>query len=69
MTAALIDIFCRSLPAPPPAMTLDIDDSCERLHGYQQLSLFHSHYETRCFLPVLSTILRAAGRRRLRLGV
>ncbi len=48
----LVDIFCRSFPAPAPAITLDIDDSCDRLHGYQQLSLFHAHYDTRCFLPV-----------------
>ena len=25
-------------------MTLDIDDTCDALHGHQQLSLFHAHY-------------------------
>ena len=52
MTAALVDLFCRSFPAPPAAITLDIDDTCDPVHGHQQLSLFNAHYDTRCFLPV-----------------
>ena len=52
MTAALVDIFCRSFSAPPTAITLDIDDTCDAVHGHQQLSLFNAHYDTRCFLPV-----------------
>ena len=52
MTAALIDLFCRSFPAPPAAIALDIDDTCDAVHGHQQLSFFHVHYDTRCFLPV-----------------
>ena len=39
-------------PAPPAAITLDIDDTCDPVHGRQQLSLFNAHYDTRCFLPV-----------------
>ena len=45
MTAALVDLFCRSFPAPPAAITLDIDDTCDLVHGHQQLSLFHAHYD------------------------
>ena len=52
MTAALVDIFCRSFPAPPATITLDIDDTCDPVHGHQQLSLFNAHYDTRCFLPI-----------------
>ena len=52
MTAALVDVFCRSFHAPPATITLDIDDTCDPVHGHQQLSLFHAHYDTRCFLPV-----------------
>ena len=52
LTAALVDIFCRSFPAPPAAVTLDIDETCDAVHGHQQLSLFHGFYDTRCFLPV-----------------
>lgn len=52
MTAALVDIFCRSFPRPPASITLDIDDTCDPVHGHQQLSLFNAHYDTRCFLPI-----------------
>ena len=63
MTAALVDLFCRSFPTPPAAITLDIDDTCDPVHGHQQMSLFHAHYDTRCFLPVhASTMWRAASR-------
>ena len=44
MTAALVDVFCRSFPIPPAAITLDIDDTCDAVHGHQQLSLFNAHY-------------------------
>ncbi len=52
LTAALVDIFCRSFPSPPAAITLDIDDTCDVVHGHQQLSLFNAFHDTRCFLPV-----------------
>ena len=52
LTAALVDLFCRSFPTPPAAVALDIDDTCDAVHGHQQLSLFNAHYDTRCFLPV-----------------
>ena len=52
MTAALVDTFCRSFAKPPATITLDIDDTCDAVHGNQQLSLFNAHYDTRCFLPI-----------------
>ena len=52
MTAALVDQFCRSFATPPAAITLDIDDTCDEVHGHQQLSLFNAHYDARCFLPI-----------------
>ena len=48
----LIDLYCASYAAPPKAMTLDIDDTCNVVHGHQQLSLFNAHYDERCFLPI-----------------
>ena len=33
MTAALVDLFCRSFPSPPAAITLDIDDTCDAVHA------------------------------------
>ena len=35
-----------------PRGNLDIDDTCDPVHGQQQLSLFNAFYDTRCFLPV-----------------
>lgn len=52
MTAALVDTFCQSFSKPPATITLDIDDTCDPVHGNQQLSLFNAHYDTRCFLPI-----------------
>jgi len=33
-------------------VTLDIVDTCDVVHGHQQLSLFNAHYDERCFLPI-----------------
>ena len=52
MTYALVDIYCASYARPPRAVTLDIDDTCDIVHGNQQLALFHAHYDERCFLPI-----------------
>ena len=38
-----------SYPREPEAVTLDIDDTCDVVHGHQQLSLFNAHYDERCF--------------------
>ncbi len=45
---ALVDAY----PREPEAVTLDIDDTCDIVHGHQQLSLFNAHYDERCFLPI-----------------
>ena len=42
----------RELCLPPEAVTLDIDDTVDVVHGHQQLSLFNAHYDERCFLPI-----------------
>jgi hypothetical protein len=52
MLAAMIDISSAGYPAAPPAMTLDIDDTCDVVHGYQQLSFWNGHHDERCFLPI-----------------
>ena len=43
MTYAMIDIYCSSYPRPPAAVTLDIDDTVDVVHGHQQLALFNAH--------------------------
>jgi hypothetical protein len=52
LTYALVDQWIDSYAAPPSSVTLDIDDTCEIVHGHQQLSLFNAHYDERCFLPI-----------------
>ncbi|HEV2279754.1 MAG TPA: IS1380 family transposase [Acidobacteriaceae bacterium] len=50
--AAMVDQFCESWRCAPAAITLDIDDTFDAVHGHQQLSLFNAHYDERCFLPI-----------------
>lgn len=52
LSYAMIDLYCASYQRPPGAITLDIDDTVDVVHGYQQLSLFNAHYDERCFLPI-----------------
>jgi Transposase DDE domain group 1 len=49
---ALVDLWCQSSRRPPKAITLDIDDTPNTTHGYQQLSLFNAHHDERCFMPI-----------------
>ncbi len=52
MMAAMVDLFCDSFEQVPRRILLDIDDTLDRVHGGQQLSLFHAHHDSRCFLPI-----------------
>jgi hypothetical protein len=52
LTYAMIDTYCASYARPPKAVTLDIDDTVDIVHGHQQLSLFNAHYDERCFMPI-----------------
>ncbi|MBP2314940.1 IS1380 family transposase, partial [Azospirillum soli] len=52
MMAAMVELFCDSFATVPRRLVLDIDDTEDRVHGAQQLSLFHAHYDGRCFLPM-----------------
>ena len=52
LMGVMVDLWCASYPAPPEAVTLDIDDTLDVVHGHQQLSLFNSHYDEQCFLPI-----------------
>jgi hypothetical protein len=61
LTYTLVDAWMDSYPCEPASVTLDIDDTCDVVHGHQQLSLFNAHYDERCFLPTTSTTRRRAG--------
>ena len=52
MMAAMVELFCDSFEDVPRRIVLDIDDTEDRVHGGQQLALFHAHYDSRCFLPI-----------------
>ena len=51
LMGVMVDLYCGSYATPPVAVTLDIDDTVDVVHGHQQLSLFNAHYDERCFLP------------------
>jgi len=48
----MIDLWCQGHARAPEAITLDIDDTVDVVHGHQQMSLFNAHYDERCFLPI-----------------
>src|SRR5271167_4180848 len=52
LTRAMVDLWCKSYRRAPKAITLDIDDTADTVHGHQQLSLFNAHYDERCFSPI-----------------
>jgi hypothetical protein len=52
MMDAMVELFCQSFAAVPRRILLDIDDTLDRVHGGRQLSLFHAHHDSRCFLPI-----------------
>jgi hypothetical protein len=52
MMAAMVELFCDSFPDVPRRIVLDIDDTCDPVHGGQELALFHAHHGERCFLPI-----------------
>ena len=50
--ATSVDIYCASYVRPPRAVTPDIDDAVDVVHGNQQIALFNAHYDERCFQPI-----------------
>jgi Transposase DDE domain group 1 len=52
LMGVMVDLYCASYATPPTAVTLDIDDTVDVVHGHQQLSFFNAHYDERCFLPI-----------------
>jgi len=43
MAHAMADLWCSSHRRAPEAITLDIDDTADTVHGHQQLSLFNAY--------------------------
>ena len=49
---AMVDPWCQGHARPPRAITLDIDDTLDVVHGHQPPSRFNAPYDERCFLPI-----------------
>src|SRR4051794_36449359 len=47
---AMLDLYCDSFPVVPSHLTLDLDESFDRVHGEQQLRKFNAYYDD--FLPI-----------------
>lgn len=47
LTCAQVDLFGASYAAPPGAVTLDINDTVDVVHSYEQVSLFNAHEDAR----------------------
>jgi hypothetical protein len=52
MMDAMVELFCQSFATVPRRILLDIDDTVDRVHGGQQLSLFNVYHDSHCFLPI-----------------
>ena len=52
LSHAMVDLWCKRYRRPPKAITLDIDDTDNVVHGHQQLSLFNAYHDERCFMPL-----------------
>jgi len=69
---AFVEVFIASYKKPPEGIVIDLDETEDVTYGHQQLALFNSYYDSRCYLPMhiyegrtgklITTILRP-GRR------
>jgi hypothetical protein len=53
LVATVIDRHRLRLGRKCRQVTIDLDPTVDPTHGAQQLSLFHGHYDTWCYLPLL----------------
>jgi Transposase DDE domain group 1 len=52
MAQAMLDLYCDSFPSVPNHLTLDLDESFDRVHGEQELRKFNAYYDDWGFLPI-----------------
>ena len=52
MGEAMLDLYCDSFPVVPSHLTLDLDESFDRVHGEQELRKFNAYYDDWGFLPI-----------------
>ena len=56
LAASVIDRHRARLHGRARRITLDLDVTDDPTHGAQQLSFFHGHYDTWCYLPLLAFV-------------
>jgi hypothetical protein len=52
MAIVFVDHFIRSYSEAPRIMVLDVDDTANVVHGYQQMALFNGYYQENCYEPM-----------------
>ena len=72
IASAFADAFIASYAKAPRAIILDIDDTCDPVHGGQQMALFNGYFKSWCYQPLhiyegrsgrlVTTILRPGAR-------
>jgi hypothetical protein len=48
----LVQLYVQKHTKPPQKLILDLDTTCDEVHGYQQLSFFNGFYGTFCYIPL-----------------
>lgn len=49
----LVEIYIQSQSSPPERLELDMDTTCDPVHGNQQRSFYNRYYRTTCYTPLL----------------
>lgn len=53
MSHEMVRFYCASFARAPRQIVLDIDDTFDTVHGYQQLRLFNAYYDEYGFQPIV----------------
>ena len=48
----LLHSYIQRFRQPPDHIVLDVDTTCDPVHGYQQLSFFNGFYHKECYIPL-----------------
>jgi hypothetical protein len=48
----LLRSYIQRFRTPPEHIVLDVDTTCDPVHGYQQLSFFNGFYHKECYIPL-----------------
>jgi hypothetical protein len=48
----LVHVFIQQHKKAPLRLVLDMDTTCDEVHGYQQLSFYNGFYKTYCYTPL-----------------